>query len=41
MGISGVPPRDIVNLVQVTGSPDHFVIGYQGVQETFGWGYTR
>jgi hypothetical protein len=41
MGISGVPPRDIVNLVQVTGSPDHFVIGYKGAREKFEWSYTR
>jgi hypothetical protein len=41
MGISGVPPEGIANLVQVTGTPDHFVIGYKGVRETFRWSYTR
>jgi hypothetical protein len=41
MGINGVPPAGIVNLVQVTGEPDHFVIGYKGVRETFRWSYTR
>lgn len=41
MGISGVPPRDIVNLVQVTGTPDQFVIEFKGARETFRWSYTR
>jgi hypothetical protein len=41
MGISGVPPKGIVNLVQVTGTPNRFVIEYKGAREIFRWSYTR